>query len=206
MLGAAIATLSLAMLASLLVFGSETVVSYFTHNIASKLPDYAYTETINQSLLATILRMSGNFASASPVREPVYLALAALLLLITGLLISQLDFENSEIALGLTLLLGLLLYPVTLSHYCVVLSLVILICWRYRNTLVAGPWLTAGLISGIYLLTSYRHGIFSFYAIALLWIIFAAAALWQVAVQRRWLNSTSPIHVQEKQIDSKVTV
>ena len=159
-------------IAGFVLFGPDIFITYATRDLAAMLPQYAYTEPINQSLLATILRASGSVGSGrSPVWNPLFLSLAGALTTITAWLVFRLRRRDDDLALCLLLLLGLLLFPTALSHNRVVLTSVLLAYWRRRAALPGGVWTVLALIVCTYALSGYQNGIFTFYAIAVNWLL-----------------------------------
>ena len=126
------ATLLLATIATLLLFGPRVFASYIAIPF-QVLPMSMYTELANQSLLAWILRITH-----SPTRFPPAYALLAVLsgiLLLWRLSTAGKQREAAGFALALTF--GLLLYPASLQSYTVLLILPILVLYRARLWVVA---------------------------------------------------------------------
>jgi Glycosyltransferase family 87 len=124
--------------AATLILGPATVWSYVSSNPGAREPAYAFTETFNQSLLATVLRTHATLPQhVSVLHEPLYLAGALLLAGLTVALCLR-TTVNPEAAFGATLLLGLIVYPGSLSSYGVILVVPMLILWRYRTAFPGG--------------------------------------------------------------------
>ena len=72
-------------LASWTAFGAEVWKSYLWSNPAAlQIPDSMFTEPMNQSLLATVLRITGyQFAEHSPYTHPLFLILLTTITLVT---------------------------------------------------------------------------------------------------------------------------
>ena len=77
-------TLATVSILTIIVFGPVMFFSYFFANpIVYDMPDYLYTEPINQSLLATILRVTQyDFSHTSPLFQPIFIFLT---LILTGI-------------------------------------------------------------------------------------------------------------------------
>jgi len=128
------------------VFGWDTFATYFGHNPVQRMPAEAYTESINQSLLATVLRLTGyDFSHRSPLLCPPFVFLVASLTATTTWLVHRASTSgDDDLALALTIPFGLLVYPGTLAHYSVDLILPFLLLWSRRRTL---PWGPTGVIA-----------------------------------------------------------
>lgn len=165
---------------TMLIFGPALFLGYFTANpIIEKMPNSMYTETINQSLLATVLRLTKyDLNNRSPYTQPLFLFLATFLAVITGWLVARLDTAHSDWAVGLTSVFALLIFPKTLEHYSVLLIATLLLVWMHRQKLAGGAWGAALFIMLEYALISYPQGDLVFVAIALNWVILAGVCIW----------------------------
>jgi hypothetical protein len=107
---------------TVLVTGKDTFLSYFTNNATPRLPQWAFSQSVNESLYAVLLR-----ASLISIDKPyVYLIIAALILSIMIVFLIYLIKSKQYDAIWIVLLLvGLIIYPATLSHYGVLLLFVI---------------------------------------------------------------------------------
>ncbi|PYX35956.1 MAG: hypothetical protein DMG75_12330 [Acidobacteria bacterium] len=165
--------------ASLLVLGPTTFFSYFTLHPASHLPSWVYSERINQSLLAVILRNSnGGLGNRGPLAQPLFLALALLLACVTSWLVYRLR-RRCEYGLALVLVLTLLLYPGTLVHYTLILLIPLLVIWEYREDFPGGIWGTVGLIAFVYGSIALQQGDSTFAAMLLVWMVLAGLAVFR---------------------------
>jgi len=159
---------------TILVFGSTTFWSFFSLNPLSNMPASLYTEMVNQSLLAVILRVTqADIAQASPIMNPVFLATAFILTAITMWITYQLSDHHDEWALALVLSLSLLVYPKALWHYSSMLLVPLFLVWRDRHMIPGGVWTAAAFIGAIYLLVFVAKGEMSFLANMTAWIFFA---------------------------------
>lgn len=118
-----IGTGGLLSIVSIVVFGTNTFISYFTNNPTQRLPHWQYYEDINQSLHAILLR-TGLINLDSPV---IYLVIF-LTILVSAFVYSIYLFRgNLKTQVWVVLMLtGLLIYPGTLSYYSVILLFIIL--------------------------------------------------------------------------------
>lgn len=117
-----IGTASVLSLLSMVAFGTDTFLSYFFDNPTQRLPAWTYSEDINQSLNAILLRAN----ILHPENPQVYFIIAAALISITGLFTIYLQKKGlQEIIWAVLLLVGLLIYPGTLSYYAATLFFVI---------------------------------------------------------------------------------
>lgn len=172
--------LTVASLLTIAVFGSEPFFSYFSQSPGATRPNLVYVESVNQSLLATVLRLTQyDFSQRSPLTQPLFVGLALGLTGVTGWLIYRLDQRDTEWSLAMTLLLSLLLYPGTLIHYSVHLIIPILLLLKYRNQLVLPAWSIIIFITLQYSLTSYLSG--TFIAFLLSWLLVVTIAIWRLA-------------------------
>jgi hypothetical protein len=174
-------TLLVALLLALVVFGPDTIL-YFTENPNARVPDFQYTEWTNQSLLASILRLTEyDFSDKSPLTHPIFITLTLVLTGITSWLVYRLDAFYIDWILALILLLSLLIYPASLMFYSVLLIIPILLFWTHRQQLVGGIWSVTTFITVVYALTSYRNGEFVFIANAFAWFVLAGIGCWALA-------------------------
>jgi hypothetical protein len=178
-IGSALATLTILSVFTILLFGIATFSSYFTANPAARsTPTYVYSEPVNQSLLATILRTTGGTGARSPVTEPVYVVLAVALTAITSVLVYRLRTSDPEWALAALVPLALLLYPGTLVHYSLFLIVPLLLLWQHRDQLPIGLWGVVAFITLEYGLIG-RGGGSIFAAIVLCWLLFVGVGFWK---------------------------
>jgi len=140
--------------ASVLVFGWEMFLGYFRANPLSRdLPHYFYTEWINQSLLATSLRLTGqDLAVHGPYSNPLFWTGAAIFAAVSAWTIWRLPRDRDDWALAIALVLSLLLFPKTLSHYGVLLLPPLLLVWSRRDRLPFAAWTASLVIGTVYLL------------------------------------------------------
>lgn len=107
---------------TVLAFGKEPFFSYIFNNPAKRLPAWVFSEDINQSLHAILIRLH-----VITVNTPhVYTIVSATILLLMGVYLIYL-FKRGlyDYIWAILLLAGLLIYPGTLSYYGVLLLFII---------------------------------------------------------------------------------
>lgn len=157
---------------SALVFGLDICLKYFTLDIPGRLPRYVYTQGVNQSLLATVLRVTGDmYPALTPIYHPVFIALAIILGLATAWVVYSSQQKDSDQALLLVILLALVIYPATWEHYAVSLILPILFIWKQRKEIFLGENCCICFLVLVYTLIAYRNSKFAFLGIALPWAL-----------------------------------
>jgi hypothetical protein len=104
------------------IFGKAPFISYVFNNSASRLPKWVFSEDINQSLHAVLLRH--NIISIDkPIAYMCISGIIMLLVLVYSLVLVKKQLE--EYIWPLLLLAAILIYPGTLSHYGALLLFVI---------------------------------------------------------------------------------
>ena len=189
MVGALMALVAISLLA-LIVLGPEPFFSYFTARSTANAPASLYieelgalTEQMNQSLLATILRLTNyDFSDGSPLTQPIFVVLGLILTIITGWLVFRLRLDHADWGLSLTLALALLVYPATLEHYSLLLIAPMLLLWAHRQTFIGGVWGVVGFITLEYALI---RNSYAFVANALAWSVLAGIGVWMIGRTRR---------------------
>ena len=127
------------------IFGKEPFTSYLFNNPSQRLPAYVFSESVNQSLHAVLLR--NNIISLDSSSTFLYIV-AGLFLLTTGYLIYLVRRKLYDYIWAVLLLVGLLVYPGTLSHYAVLLLFIIFQFFDNKRQLGFNPYLTVA-ITGI---------------------------------------------------------
>jgi hypothetical protein len=122
-LAASIVTYAAFALLVVILFGFETTAAYFSVNPADRVPLSLYFQTINQSLLSTMLRLAQSFTplETSPIAYPPFLVSALVVLTSTALLAVRLARTRDPLLLSLLLTCALLVYPGNLTAYSVFL-------------------------------------------------------------------------------------
>ena len=170
MLAIAVLTLLAITFLSVLAFGPDVFVSFF-NNPASKVPSYLYTEGVNQSLLATILRLFPNQLKKGPLfLNPLYLGISFILTLITAWAASM--KKNSEEWVILSIIfLALIIYPASLEHYSVFLIIPVVLLFRQSSENVMGRIYIFSIILVTYFLSGYDSGYYMFFVNIFMWFI-----------------------------------
>ncbi len=171
-LGITAIVLALITLAAWLVFGTDVFRSFITAGPTARQPLWVYTEPVNQSLLSYILRLTQSGPlTGSPVTNPIFVGLTALMLAFSAWLIWRLGRGQSGWAIAVALSLGMLIYPATLNHYSLLLILPLGVVWQARTG--PGRWrvgFTACFIGGVFFWMGYRDGNLAFMANLFTWI------------------------------------
>jgi len=188
-LGVAAATGGLLLLVSAIAFGPEIVPSYFSHNpVVNDLPTYLYIEDMNQSLLATILRLSHYDPSGgSPYANPVFLVTSTLLVVVSCWMTMRLKEEDAPWGLSLILVLSLLIFPKTLEHYALLLIAPMAMLWSLRSQ-VPGGAIGSGVGIVLVLALVNARAPMVFVAMALAWL----GVGWVVWVRAMGKKDASP--------------
>ena len=181
--------------AAILMLGWDSFFAYFTHNpLVYDMPDYYYTEVINQSLLATMLRWTGHdLTLASPYSNLPFILSALVLTAATVALLIVLPRERFHWGLALLLVLCLLLFPKTLTHYAVLLVVPVMLTWSQRDEMPGGAIAVVGFATLTYVLVGAK---LVFWAMLLNWLVLAAVAV----------RLARPLRKPVRQIDAKPPV
>lgn len=120
---------------------------YLTNNpVRGEVRDIHYLETMNQSLLSTLLRWGDASPGKQPVFYPPFIVAAGVLTATTVLVLLRLPRDCHALGAAYMLTLALLVYPGSLKHYTVLLLLPYGVLWLRRKQLLGGPLL---VIAGI---------------------------------------------------------
>jgi hypothetical protein len=176
---------------ALLLFGSTTFFSYVTLNPATSGPTHLYTEPSVQSLLGTILRVTHyDFSGSSPLRNPLFIVIASVLVLVTLWLVYRQDVVSDEIALSLLLALGLLIYPATIAHYSMLLLPSVFAVWSLQKQNIRETLGAVVFITLIYVLINLSDN-YVFAAQAVDWLGLAGIGVWAVLHRKTSIVATS---------------
>jgi glycosyl transferase family 87 len=168
--GAAV-TATVAVLASLGIFGTETHLAFWDSPPTERMPPHVYTEDENQSLLATILRALEGPVPEGALQQPLFVVLAAVLTAATAFIARRLPAAELPVAWGLTLALGLIVYPATLSHYGLLLIVPVSWLWSVRAEIPYGTAAAVGLATLVATLLGRTETAFAGFAAT--WLAFA---------------------------------
>jgi hypothetical protein len=138
---------------TLLFFGQSIFLNYLSENPARRMPPALFSEGINQSLHAVLLR-----AKLITLNNPsLYTYIALAILLLTGIYLYFLMKRRLyNYILPVLLLIGLLIYPGTLSYYAVLLLFIIFQFYNERAGLgFRSFWGPSLIVGGVFLLSSF---------------------------------------------------
>ncbi len=177
-----IVSLIIISLITIAVFGTNTFFSFFTENpVAKNLPDFLYSEWVNQSLLATILRLTSfDFASGSPLLHPIFLLTAGIISTSTFYLVFKLNKEDSDLAFAIIVIATLLLYPGSINSYSPLIIPLIGLLISYTSLGKINYPLTFIIISFIYSIMFFNP----FISHLVLWIFLMTVALFKTGIIR----------------------
>lgn len=166
-------------LLSILFFGAEIFLSFFTDNPSSRMPDWVYLEGINQSLLSTVLRLFADVpGEIAWLWKPVFfLSLCALFGLSSWAVSRDARRLGSGWQISIMVLLSLMVYPSSMSHYSVFLIFPVMVLWSLRREVAGGPSGVILLMTTVYVLSGIAGGTYTFAAVLLLWTIFVGSPL-----------------------------
>jgi len=126
----AVAVMAAACVGAILIVGFSNVMAFFSSNVYQRDPGDAYTEDVNQSLLAFILRLTHQHAAHyNLLHEPLFLALALAMGAITLYVCGRFGNRLEMFSLGAIMALALMIYPGTWVHYAEILLLPLLALW-----------------------------------------------------------------------------
>ena len=131
--------------AGILAFGWRRTLEFFLENPNSRMPEWIYTEQVNRSLSAFVLRATHVFGG--PMNSGLFMALSTGIGCITAYLVWSVREKSTEIAISLLLSFALVVYPFTLSHYGVMLLGPLFMIWVRREEVPAGRWTAAMFIA-----------------------------------------------------------
>lgn len=135
---------------TLLFFGKEVFFSYVLDNPSHRMPSMLFYQGINQSLHSVLLR-SGLLTLDKP---SFYIYILLGFVLLTGLYLAYLVKRKLyDYILPVLLLVGLLLYPGTLSYYAVHLFFIIFQFFNEKKQLGFSWGWTVLIIGTVYLLS-----------------------------------------------------
>jgi hypothetical protein len=166
-----ILTCILIVLITISFFNLEIFISYFIKNPTSHLPIDIYTEWSNQSLFASVLRLTGNFNNSIYIVIPIYIFIISSISFISFKIINK----KPSIIFILVLISGLLLYPASLNHYSIILIIPILFLLKESPDLSINDLSISLIICTIYLFVQLNYifiaNIFTLIILALIGIL-----------------------------------
>lgn len=135
----------------LALYGKEIFVSYIFDNPSHRAPARVFSEDVNQSLNAVLLR-NNLITLAHPLS---YVYIITVIILLTGCFLFFLYRKKLyDLILPTLLLIGLLIYPGTLSHYGVILLFIIFQFFNQEKNLGFNPHWNILIIGLFYYLTT----------------------------------------------------
>lgn len=108
---------------SVIIFGFDNFLTYFTSPPTLRMPQWTYTESINQSLFAVLSRLSTKLGLGSVLDNlsiPV-IVFSSILVVLTCIASYTLGKSNQKLSFLIFIPLSLIIYPGSLSHYSVLL-------------------------------------------------------------------------------------
>jgi hypothetical protein len=116
-------------------FGIDNYVSFFTSPPTSRLPEFVFTEPINQSLLATMSRFSikSGMDFLINYKGLLVLIISGLFTIIAGIISRHYSKSNPGFSFLIFIPLSLLIYPSSLSHYSILLLPIFIIILLNRS-------------------------------------------------------------------------
>lgn len=137
---------------TLLLFGKAPFLSYASENPASRIPIEVFSEDLNQSLHAVLLR--SGLMSVEKSSAYVYIA-GVILLLTAAYLLFLMRKKLHDYILSVLLLVALLLYPGTLNFYGVLLLIIIFQFFHEKAQLGFNQYLIFFIIGIVYGLSTF---------------------------------------------------
>jgi hypothetical protein len=180
-------TAVVACLASVIAFNPGTFPTYLHDNpVVHRLPAAYFSLFVNQSLLGAITRLvpyTHGSPFGPPVHDPLYVAASAIVGIVTVWLVFRQPktAEGEDMSIVLLLLMGMLIYPWTISNYFVILLIPICYLWaRFPRSV----WLLI-VIAVTYPVSHVANGEYSIVATLLLWGTAVAIGVRQIQVARQ---------------------
>jgi hypothetical protein len=133
-------------------FGPGTVASYFTEKPHDKLPAAVLLEGVNQSVSSLCLKLGARPFGHSPVLTLPFLLAAFILTAVTAWAIIRCPERESRWAFCLAVLLALLVYPGSQTHYGVLALPAMFLLWTDRERFPGGALPAAVAIAVVYAL------------------------------------------------------
>lgn len=113
---------------SILAFGMDVFVRFFTDNPNLRVSNSLYFEDMNRSTLGTVIRNFGwDFDQGSPMGHPVFLIAIGVFTIVTGAAVWLAKNWRDDRVFALLICFTLLIYPGTQRHYAVLMILPLLI-------------------------------------------------------------------------------
>jgi len=137
---------------TLVLFGKEVFISYLFDNPTQRIPAASFSEDINQSLNAVLIR-HGLITVDHP---EIYLYIILVVFLLSAILLLIYFKRNLyDFIWAILVLVSLIVYPGTLSHYGVLLLFIIFQFFNEKGQLGFNPYLSIAIIGIFYYLTTF---------------------------------------------------
>lgn len=166
---------------SIITFGVDTFTSYFFNNAAQRIPAWQFSEDVNQSLHAVLIRANLISLDKPHIYLLIVTVITILTILFSAFLYKKKLFNN---VWALLLIIGLLIYPGTLNYYSVVLLFIVFHFIKKENALSLDFKLSIPIIGILY----YFDSVSVFASICFMLIIIVSKSLWEI----KQLNSALP--------------
>ena len=174
----AAATGGLLSVITLVLFGPQVFVTYFTSNPVGRAPSWLYTLHENQSLLSAMLRLAHwDGVHGAPLLYPPFLIAAALIVGLTIWAALRLPRERGELALALMVPAALLIYPQSLDHYAMLLLVPLFYIWTHRAEHELSTGFAVAFLTAEYGIIRYDLGAIETLATLSVWLFLLALAL-----------------------------
>jgi hypothetical protein len=134
------------------LFGNQIFISYIFNNSINRLPREVFSEDINQSLHAVLIR--ANLISLDKPMAYTYLSIGVLLVAL-GYLLFLVKRKLYDYIWAVLLLIALILYPGTLSYYGVLLLFIIFQFFDKKNQLGYSAFWNISIIGIFYCLSTF---------------------------------------------------
>lgn len=155
-----------------LIYGIEAYVGFYQADLAGRHPNWTYTQMLNQSLHATMVRLFRvPLESSGPTQFLGPTLVSAGLLLAAAWRVWRVRAQAWAWALSLLLVTVLMVFPSSLRHYHLLLLPVMLLAWSERDRLRGGATTAIAAITLTWVLVSIPGGPWLFLAYAGWWAI-----------------------------------
>lgn len=131
----------IALLSTGFIFGFDIYLNYFSSPPTDRMPEWVFSESVNNSLSAHLIRFNQEFFNLldNTTLMIFTIFIGILLLIVTSVASWQLSRKSSLLSFVIFIPLSLVIYPGTLSHYSIFLIPVILCVFEIINTKVSTP-------------------------------------------------------------------
>ena len=162
---------------TLVLFGPQVFITYFTSNPVGRAPTWLYTLHENQSLLSAMLRLAHyDGVHGAPLLYPPFLIAAALIVGLTMWAALRLPRERGALALALMVPAALLIYPQSLDHYAMLLLVPMFYIWTHRAEYELSSGFAVGFLTAEYGIIRYDLGAIETLATLSVWLFLLALA------------------------------